>query len=351
MFKERAAPVIGALTVAAAAGWLFSVFKLPLPWLLGPFLSVGIANLCGIRLRQFRGGRQCGQVIIGTAIGLAFTPTIARIVALHLPSMVLVAFLSLVIAGVGAVPLSRIGRIDATTAFFGTVPGGMSEMLVIGDRVGAHPMMLTVAQVVRVTILVLTLPPAIMWSGAAGNDIFVAHAMPVVWPKLLLLLAAGGIVAAALNRLGVTNAWLLGSCMFAAVLSVLEVPISGMPSYLSAVGQLLIGVMLGQRFQRAEFARAPRVIVGAIVSTVFLMAACLGLAVLVWSYSDLPLATLVAATAPGGLAEMSITAKVLNLGVPIVTAFHVTRVFMITLFTLPAFRMLAVLRRRAAQGR
>jgi len=48
---------------------------------------------------------------------------------------------------------------------------------------------------------------------------------------------------------------------------------------------------------------------------------------------------------------MSITAKVLNLGVPIVTAFHVTRVFMITLFTLPAFRMLAVLRRRAAQGR
>ena len=76
------------------------------------------------------------------------------------------------------------------------------------------------------------------------------------------------------------------------------------------------------------------------------MAACLGLAVLLWSYSGLPLATLVAATAPGGLAEMSITAKVLNLGVPVVTAFHVMRIFMITLFTLPAFRMLS----RARQG-
>jgi uncharacterized membrane protein AbrB (regulator of aidB expression) len=30
-------------------------------------------------------------------------------------------------------------------------------------------------------------------------------------------------------------------------------------------------------------------------------------------------------TSPGGIAEMCITAKVLQLGVPIVTAFHVTR--------------------------
>jgi hypothetical protein len=340
MFKDRAAPVVGALIAAAVFGWLFSALNLPLPWLLGPFLSVGIANLCGIRLHEFRGGRQTGQVIIGTAIGLTFTPVIARIVASHLPSMALVAFLSLVIAGIGAVMLRKIARIDATTAFFGTVPGGMSEMLVIGDKVGAQPMLLTVAQVVRVTILVLTLPAAIMWSGASGLELFAPHFVPVIWPKLLALLAAGGLVAFTLNALGMTNAWMLGSCALAATLTVLEVETSGMPSYLSAAGQALIGIMLGQRFEREEFARAPRVIIGAAVSTAFLMAACLGLALLLWSYSGLPLATLVAATAPGGLAEMSITAKVLNLGVPVVTAFHVMRIFMITLFTLPAFRVL-----------
>ena len=36
-------------------------------------------------------------------------------------------------------------------------------------------------------------------------------------------------------------------------------------------------------------------------------------------------ATLVLGMAPGGIAEMCITAKVLQLGVPLVTAFHVTR--------------------------
>jgi hypothetical protein len=39
------------------------------------------------------------------------------------------------------------------------------------------------------------------------------------------------------------------------------------------------------------------------------------------------------------LAEMSITAQVLGLGVPLVTAYHVVRVFMITLFTLPMYRL------------
>jgi uncharacterized membrane protein AbrB (regulator of aidB expression) len=41
---------------------------------------------------------------------------------------------------------------------------------------------------------------------------------------------------------------------------------------------------------------------------------------------EIPLATLVLATAPGGIAEMCLTAQALQLGVPVVTAFHATRV-------------------------
>jgi uncharacterized protein len=39
--------------------------------------------------------------------------------------------------------------------------------------------------------------------------------------------------------------------------------------------------------------------------------------------------------APGGIAEMGVTAKALQLGVPIVTACHVTRVVVILLSTAP----------------
>ena len=54
-------------------------------------------------------------------------------------------------------------------------------------------------------------------------------------------------------------------------------------------------------------------------------------------------ATLVLATAPGGIAEMAVTAQVLDLGVPVVTAFHVTRVILLLTCTGPLF---AWLRRR-----
>ena len=37
---------------------------------------------------------------------------------------------------------------------------------------------------------------------------------------------------------------------------------------------------------------------------------------------------------------MSITAEILGLGVPLVTAYHITRIVVITLVTLPLFRMI-----------
>ena len=46
-----------------------------------------------------------------------------------------------------------------------------------------------------------------------------------------------------------------------------------------------------------------------------------------------------AATSPGGIAEMSLTAKNLRLGVPIVTAFHVTRMTALVLAIGPLFRL------------
>jgi uncharacterized membrane protein AbrB (regulator of aidB expression) len=51
-------------------------------------------------------------------------------------------------------------------------------------------------------------------------------------------------------------------------------------------------------------------------------------------------ATAVLATSPGGIAEMALTARVLNLGVPVVTAFHVTRLVVVVLTIGPAYRLL-----------
>jgi hypothetical protein len=66
------------------------------------------------------------------------------------------------------------------------------------------------------------------------------------------------------------------------------------------------------------------------------------------SLGGLAIPTMVLATAPGGIAEMCITAKVLRLGVPLVTAAHVTRVLMLVTTTAPLYRLVLRLRARRA---
>jgi uncharacterized membrane protein AbrB (regulator of aidB expression) len=61
----------------------------------------------------------------------------------------------------------------------------------------------------------------------------------------------------------------------------------------------------------------------------------------------LPTPTLVLAMAPGGIAEMCITAKVLQLGVPLVTAAQVARVLVLISTTGPGFRLFRALRTRS----
>ena len=327
------------LVLAVAGGWLFSLANAPLPWFFGSLFAIAGANLLGWRIRGPHGSRQTGQIFIGTTIGLYFTPVVAAIVAAHLPWMILVAVITIGLGGLSAVVLVKIARVDSATAFFGNVPGGMAEMLALGDRFGAKPAALTLSQLTRVTIVILSIPPALTFFGETGKDIFVPLAAEVDAPWLVLLLFCCILSSLILYRLRVPNCWMLGAATFASLLTVLEVTLSAMPRELLNVAQVFIGIALGQRFDRASMATAPRVIMASALTTIVMMVAALLLAAFIARQTEIPVTAMIAATAPGGLAEMSLTAAVLNLGVPLVTAYHIIRIIMITVFTLPAYKL------------
>jgi hypothetical protein len=113
-----------------------------------------------------------------------------------------------------------------------------------------------------------------------------------------------------------------------------------MPQWASNTGQFLLGCALGSRFQRDFLQGAHRFVSAVVISVVLAMALSAVFGVGLAYASGLHPATLVLGTAPGGIAEMCITAKVLQLGVPLVTAFHVARVVVILLTTVPVFARL-----------
>jgi hypothetical protein len=104
--------------------------------------------------------------------------------------------------------------------------------------------------------------------------------------------------------------------------------------------QLVIGISLGVRFSRSFVHLAPRWLGSVALATVAMIGLCAAFAwALAWS-TQLHWATLLLGTSPGGIAEMAITAKVLQLGVPVVTAFHVTRLAAVLVLAEPMYRWL-----------
>jgi hypothetical protein len=87
-----------------------------------------------------------------------------------------------------------------------------------------------------------------------------------------------------------------------------------------------------------------------VLSVIVALALSAGVAWLLAHLGEVGVGTMILATAPGGIAEMCITAKVLQLGVPLVTAAHVTRVVILVTLTAPVFRFSRWLRRRVVNN-
>jgi membrane AbrB-like protein len=329
------------LAIGVAAGWLASYVGAPIPWMLGPLFTLAVLRVAGAPVRSMPGGRQIGQWIIGTSLGLYFTPQVVREVLGAWPLLVAGSVFAVASGYGGGLVLSRLAGIDRTTAFFACVPGGASEMATVGHRFGARVATIAAAQSLRIIIVVGIVPAAYTLLGLHGIDGYVPGTATFDPRGFALLMAATAAGAAVAHRLRLPVAFVLGSLAVAIPLTAGEVNLSAMPSAVSSAGQCLLGCALGARFH-PDFRRGAQRFVAAVVVVVAAMMATSALfGWVLASVSGLSAATLVLATAPGGMAEMCVTAKVLQLGVPLVTAFHVLRIVVVLIGTAPLFAWFA----------
>ena len=156
----------------------------------------------------------------------------------------------------------------------------------------------------------------------------------------MILLAIGAGAGALLARMGMANAFMFGPLAVVIALTVGEVQLSSLPLELTNAAQVLLGSTLGARFERRSLQSAPWYVLGVLASVAAVVVAAALFAYALAAASGLPVPTLVLAMAPGGIAEMCITAKVLQLGVPLVTAAQVARVLVLLTTTGPGFRLI-----------
>jgi membrane AbrB-like protein len=325
---EWKAPLSG-LLLAVAAGFICAWLHTPLPWMIGPLFAVAGARLSGVHVTALPGGRYVGQWIIGSALGLYFTPIVVKQVLAFAPWMVVAGVYALMSGAICGLALARMANVDRRTAFFASVPGGATEMSILAERFGARTDLVAVAQSLRILIVVSVIPFLFAWIDVHGSDPYVQGTRVFSWTGLAELMALTSLGGAALHRFRFPNGWVIGALFVALPLTAQEIEFSSFPSWLSNVGQLLIGCSLATRFQQDFLSRAPRFLAAVFVTVMLAIALSAGFGLLLGWLMPAPAPTMVLAMAPGGIAEMAITAKVLQLGVPIVTAFHVARMVLL----------------------
>ncbi|WGT61846.1 AbrB family transcriptional regulator [Variovorax paradoxus] len=339
--------VLATLLLALAAAGICLALHTPLPWMIGPLLAVSLASIAGSPTASYTPLRNAGQWTIGTALGLYFTPQVVALVAGVWWAIALAIAWALLLGwGFGywlhtlhakRMPHVPAKSMRATTYFAGAI-GGASEMTLLSESAGARTDLVAAAHSLRLVVVTVTIPFAMQWSGLHGLEINPPMVREVNAGGLLLLALATGIGGLAMRALGRTNPWFMGPLVVAMGFTIAGQPLSAVPTWMSNTAQLVIAVSLGVRFSREFLHTAPRWLGSVALGTVAMLVICAGAAWLLAWATGLHPATMILGTSPGGIAEMSITAKVLQLGVPVVTAFQVCRLVAVLLLVGPAYR-------------
>jgi uncharacterized protein len=331
--RERLPGMLKALAIGVPAGYLFDRLDTPIPWMIGPMLGVAMLSLLGARLHPVPYARQMGQVILGSAVSLYFTPRVVAALGANLPAIAAATASAFLIGVLGALVLSRVSGVEPKSTFFASIPGGAMAMAVLAERYGAEIAPVAVAHSLRVSIVVIVIPFALSYSGIPLEEAAYRPNVPLDFSILLPWLAVSFALGEVSERLGLQNGYLLAPIFFGAALTVSGIQLSAVPHWMTDFAQLMFGLVLGGRYERAFFARYRLFIPFALInSVVVLVASVLVAAALAWAFA-LPTATMIIATAPGGLAEMTITAQALHISVPLVVAFHLFRVVVVNMGT------------------
>ena len=337
--RAQLGPLILALVIGSAGGWAAAELKLPLAWMIGSMVATTVAALAGVRIAVPMSLRGVMVALLGLMLGSRFSPEILERLADWALSLAVLAAYIAAAAGAGLLYFRRVAGYDPVTAYFSAMPGGLSEMTIVGSEMGGDARILALVHSTRLLLVVLALPFAFetLLGVALGERPPPGEPLLSLAPEDLLLLGACGLVGALVAKaLRLPAALLLGPMVLSAIVHLAGMTEASTPLELVIAAQVVIGAAVGARFAGTGGALIWRTILVAIGATFLLVTVTLVFALLLHSATDLPLSALVLAYAPGGLAEMSLIALALALDAAFVATHHIVRICLIVLLA-PAF--------------
>ncbi len=338
-------PIATALAAGTLGGAAFAWAGLPLPWMLGSMTAATACALGGMRIAMPRRLRTGFITVLGVMLGASFTPeSMARFADWAVTIAALFAF-AVAAGAAGWTYFRRCAGFDPVTAIFAAMPGGLNEMVLMGDRFGGDERRIALVHATRVFVTVFSVP---IWlrlhdgfasAGAGAGAAYVAMSGISVADYLLLGgCAFGGWAVAA--RLGIPAGAVVGPMLLSAAVHLAGLSQSAPPTLLVSAAQVVVGATLGASFAGFPLALIARTILhGAVAGGIMVALAILASGLLAGPLG-IPAVTLLLGFAPGGLAEMSLVAIALGVDAVFVATHHIARILMVVVVAPPVYRAL-----------
>ena len=323
-----------ALAVGCVGAAVFVMFLLPLPWMLGPMVFAMAAALGGAPVALPNAVRAPMLIILGAVVGASATPElVSKAPGWLIP---LAGLFAVMAAGTAACYFyfRHVGKFDKATAYYSAVPGGLTEMILLGDANGGNARAIALAHASRVVFVVLVVPFLVqVLSGTVlgarpttGISIAALPAWSFLW--FVGTCVIGGALGFVVKS---PTSLFLGPLMVSAFVHGAGWSDFKVPVELSVVAQLIIGLSLGCRFAGTRVRDIGLNLLLSLGACLLLLAVSLLVAFGAHRLFGHGLIALLLAYSPGGVAEMSLVALSLHVEVAFVVVHHLVRLLTVTL--------------------
>lgn len=320
------ARLASALMLGSAGGAMFVALALPLPWMLGAMTATMAAAMGGFQFTVPERLRLPMLGVLGVLLGSGFTAEVAGGMLRWVGSIAAIPVFILVSIGVGLLFLRRVARLDPVTAFFGAAPGGLSEMVVLGERAGGDMRAISLIHSTRIFVVVFSVPFIVRQLEAATVRGAPAAILPATALELALLAGCLAIGLWLGPRLRLPVSFLLGPLLVSAVAHATGIVTAAPPRAVVIIAQIVIGTGLGARFGGARLGRIGHtLLIGAAIGALLLGVAMVTAGIL-QPLVGVSYAALLLAFSPGGVAEMGIVAVALGIDPLFVATHHIVRI-------------------------
>jgi membrane AbrB-like protein len=340
--NKESVKALEAAGVGIAGGLLFMFIHAPLPWMLGPLTAVTVWRLTTRRSLYWPFSlRQTSLAIFGYMLGRSFTNETILLILKQLPYMAVTTVMMVMFSLSLGVWVARRANIGTGNGIFGSVPGGLAQMLVISEETEKVETtvvaLMQSSRVIAVVFLVPFLaihaigtraglqPPSSPLSDTAdlspyGYGLFAAAVIIGVW---------------AAKRIRLPNHALTGALLTTAIINVSGIQAPPLPSLIVLLAQLSLGIYIGLQMKPDTLGNARKLVAYTAWSSLLLVLFCLLLAFLLTIVTPMDLTTAFLSAAPGGIAEMGVTAAIIGADLSFVTGYQLFRLFFIMFAVLP----------------